>query len=614
MDLIVLFIIVSIVVFVVVNWNLLIPLQGAQNNEIVEYIKHVFRHDYDNNIFLQQYINKPIVTPIEETILDLNNNTEHKLEKYNLGPQIHNYGKWYNVTLTFYLEYGNNQYLSDLLDLLYEYKIHKAVFFIDKTYAKENPVKIMTIKYDGYLVRDWKVTGKYDNDYYPTIFDGIILQDKLILNKTKSDYDAASFLESATHYYDSSIIVFSPKIMLHKEVLEKLLRHNMKDTIFSDSNMTAVQNILNESMGKFYTSEITDPILIYLNFTKGNETKINPGYWTMNSIVEQYPNAVRFLPEKNAFLVTHSIVIGKNAQLSLINQKVLLLSAQNSQTPTATLIVSGGIVKTGNTTISSYDPFINGPDTNGFHPRSFLLVTNGGKMDVLNSKLSYLGYSLGGFENTTFKRAAINYYNSADVNILNSVLSHNFVSFYSRNTTDIRIVNNEIFDNINYGLDPHSYTRNIYVSGNHIYDNGLQGFICSLRCLNVTVTNNLVEHNGDGIGIHWLTNSSVIKDNIVRYNSKFGIFIEKSSFDNTVTNNTIISNKVGIGLLQNSTGNKVVQNILINNVLQPIKIDPDSQQNMVEDNPIYSLGNISGLPSAVKSLVSEILDIMIKND
>ena|GEM_PF-2369302 len=601
----ILFVIIAVVAFIVVIWNLILPLPGSQNKQFLGFLSDVFRHNYENNSAIQQYVDKPIVSPLKEQVASLVNDSSLKLEQYSLGPMIHSSPKLYNVTLTFYVEYGSNQYIQDLLDLLYKYHIPKAVFFLNNTYAKNDFFTVQRIQYDGYQVHDWKKIDEFDKDYPPTVFDNVPLSAQIILNQTKNDRDAVSFLDAATHYYDASIVAFTPKIMRHPALLESLLKHNGKDILFTDNNSVVGENVLSP---KVSLSEIgdsnSDPILRYLNVTSVKGIKIDSGNWTMMSLAMEYPNTVRFIPQKNAFLIMKYMTIGKDAELSMINQDVLLHSSHDPYNPPAILEVVGD-VKTMNTTITSYDPVLNAPDPDGYHFRPFILVRDGGKMDLFNSTLTNLGYSKGGFEDTRFSRAAIGYYNTTNVVIANSTLAHNYYGFYSAHTKNIMIVGNKVFSNTRYGLDPHTYTSNLFISHNHIYDNGNQGIICSLMCLNVTVTNNLVEHNVEGIGIHWLSNSSVIKDNIVRYNAKYGIFVQKKSFDNLVSNNIVIGNMRGIGLLDGSNQNNVTGNIVVDSILDQIKIDPDAQTNALVNNTEYSSQNPSVIPERIKLLMSE---------
>ena len=130
-----------------------------------------------------------------------------------------------------------------------------------------------------------------------------------------------------------------------------------------------------------------------------------------------------------------------------------------------------------------------------------------GKVDILNSTLTHLGYSIGGLSDTRFAYAAVGYYHSSNFTIANSTIAFNYYGFYSEGSKNFKIINNDVYGQTKYGLDPHSVSNNMFIASNHIHDNGNQGIICSMQCKNVTITNNVVDHNVEGIGLHGLTNS-----------------------------------------------------------------------------------------------------------
>ena len=59
-------------------------------------------------------------------------------------------------------------------------------------------------------------------------------------------------------------------------------------------------------------------------------------------------------------------------------------------------------------------------------------------------------------------------------------------------------------------------SKDLIIHSNRIFVNSKQGIICSFRYENVTIINNIVEHNIEGTGLPWLTNSSLIKNNTVK--------------------------------------------------------------------------------------------------
>lgn len=317
---------------------------------------------------------------------------------------------------------------------------------------------------------------------------------------------------------------------------------------------------------------------------------IHNGSWTMKSLHEKYPTVVELMAPASVddgYLAKETIVVDKGAELNITNDKVFLESfSEKYNIPSRIIIMGKGTIF--NSTITSWDPLLKAPDPNPYLPRSFILAKDGGKMNILNSTISNLGFSLGGINDIFSSIAGINYYNTSNFLVADSTIAYNFYGFYSDHATNFKITGNKIYGQTHYGLDPHTGSKDFIVDSNHISVNGGQGIICSFQCENVTITNNLVEHNVEGIGLHWLTNSSQVRDNVVRFNKNYGIFIKTDSFDNLVKNNTVIGNGEGIGLFEGSNNNSIISNIIAANYnkehKEPIHMDDDSQSNSVSGN------------------------------
>ena len=327
--------------------------------------------------------------------------------------------------------------------------------------------------------------------------------------------------------------------------------------------------------------------LSYYHSSKAGDLFLKDGNWTMESLQQEYPDAIEIISSENhdAFLVKKTIVIDRDANIKILNSDVLLQSFSNKDNKPSALITYGkaDIV---NSTIMSWDPQYNRPDPNPYHPRPFLVAKDGGIMDVESSTISYLGFSLGGALSTESALGALNYYDTSSFVVANSNLAHNFYGFYSHESSNFKIINNQVYDHIGYGLDPHTGSKDFVIDSNHIFANGKQGIICSFRCENVTISNNIVEFNIEGIGLHWLTNSSLIKDNTVKYNKENGIFLKDDSNGNLIEGNVVLGNGRGIGILENSDNNTVRSNTLVGNILaeEQVYVDDSSDSNLIYDN------------------------------
>jgi mannuronan 5-epimerase len=590
-DLIVPLIAVVVIVFALVAWNLILPLPSAKNADFLNYVKIVAEDEIDKNEYAKP-IDEYLSNGYQQVVTDV---LQLQKPSITVGPRsLESSDQDHYVTLTFYVEYGNHQQLPELIKLLRDHNVDKAVFFVDKSFEADRPFIIESIKHSGYKVLDWDMSKLYDESYAPSLFHGVVLSDRDLLSQSSKDYNAAAFLDVAVHYNHASVVAFTPKIMSHKLVLEKVISQNGLDLIFTDENLSTGPNAFDlDQIGSgdtTYGDQIVELVDIS-DSTTSSDLRIRHWNWTIEKLQKQYPSAITYLKDKNAYLLTEPLVIDKGAELHIFNAKVLLRTSTDKGTTPSFLEIRGkaSII---NSTVSSWDPALNGPDPNGYHPRPYITVKNGGTLDIHQSKITHLGYSIGGVSDTRYARSAVQYYNTSGFSITNSIIAFNYYGFYSAYTTDYKIIGNEVYGNTRYGLDPHTGSTDFIVDSNYVHDNGNQGIICSLQCENVTVTNNLVEYNVEGIGLHWLTNSSIVKDNIVRYNEKYGIFIQKQSFNNIVEDNIVVGNGAGVGLLEGSTDNIIRNNIVADNLRHDIYTEPDSTSNTFEGNAFsFEQGN-----------------------
>jgi parallel beta-helix repeat protein len=549
--------------FGIVIWNMYLPVSSTRNAEFLDYLDYSAKEAYDSNDFL-----KNSITPVA-TQLGLG----PAAPLPNVGPRVlYDSSAPSAVTLTFYVQYGNQENLLPLLDLLDNYNVTKAVFFMEDRYLQEHDFVAKRIEDQGYVIKTWDdLSGYKAPGYLPSVYRGVPLVENEILGQTGKDRDAMEFIRVALRHSDSSVMAFSPKIMAHKIVLEDVLKQGGKGIVFSD------QPALNTS-----TDDSQVPPLMLISEGNNSATRVNDGKWTMSLLSQKYPSTVIYDKQESAYLVTRPIIMGAKSTLEINGNRVLLLSSSQSNPHPSYLEIrgQGAIV---NSNVTSWDPARAKPEIDPYIPRPYIVV-RGGHVDVLNSTITHLGYSLGGLKDTRYAHAALEYYNARDFVIANSTIAFNYYGFYSEDSSNFRIVNNEVYGQTRYGLDPHTRSVNFVVDSNHVHDNGNQGIICSLWCDNVKITNNVVEYNVEGIGLHWLTNSSLIQANIVRYNEKYGVFIQKQSYDNTVENNTIIGNKYGIGILDGSSRNTIANNVVADNVLDRFRIDTNAVDNNLRDN------------------------------
>ena len=140
-----------------------------------------------------------------------------------------------------------------------------------------------------------------------------------------------------------------------------------------------------------------------------------------------------------------------------------------------------------------------------------------GKTNILNSEISYLGYSKSGTPRVRLLRWRRSL-------IQNNQIHHLWRAFYSSGVGGITFTKNVVHDNMEYGIDPHSGTHDMYITYNKVYNNN-HGIICSVACYNMHITNNELYNN-----------------------QRDGIFMDAGSHHSTIANNKIYNEYVAIQL------------------------------------------------------------------
>ena len=101
-----------------------------------------------------------------------------------------------------------------------------------------------------------------------------------------------------------------------------------------------------------------------------------------------------------------------------------------------------------------------------------------------------------------------------------------------------------VHDSIEYGIDPHSGTHDMYITYNKVYNNN-HGIICSVNVYNMHITNNeLYNNKRDGIFMDAGSHHSTIANNII-HDEEVAIQLPSLSYSE-VYGNTITNSKYGI--------------------------------------------------------------------
>ena len=204
----------------------------------------------------------------------------------------------------------------------------------------------------------------------------------------------------------------------------------------------------------------------------------------------------------------------------------------------------------------------NAPDNDQTHRRPFVSYHQGGRLDVIDSEMCYLG--------TDASRAyGVSWGANTGGQALRSVFHNNLFGAYTSRAVNVTFQDSVFRNNARYGLDPHTDSRGLTVIGNEAYGNNTHGIIFSKGVIDSVVANNHSHDNGaNGIMMDELSNNNVIQNNIVERNHGGGIVLQGSS-NVQVINNVVAGNTLGVRVNGNelgiAVGNHVAGNQLSGN-------------------------------------------------
>lgn len=273
------------------------------------------------------------------------------------------------------------------------------------------------------------------------------------------------------------------------------------------------------------------------------------------------------------WILRANLILRNGAQLDLhstdnggdVNELRLLSNPGNFiyiQPNYGTLDVNGPL-------ITSWDETIGGPDTNLIDGRAHLKalsflddsgVARESTVNIDNAEIAFLGYSAGESYGLALrvraKRDETFIFDQVDAfgKLTNSYVHDNYMGFYSWGAFGVTISNNEVANNISYGIDPHDNSDQILIKDNNVHDNGNHGIICSQHCDHLTITGNTVVRNRHGIMLHRSVSDTLIANNDVRDNRDAGIALFES-FDNVIRDNIVTGNRNGLRLSVGSHDN-----------------------------------------------------------
>lgn len=248
--------------------------------------------------------------------------------------------------------------------------------------------------------------------------------------------------------------------------------------------------------------------------------------------------------------------------------------------------------------VTSWDTAKNDYDREMQDGRSYILVKDGSRMDILDSDLGYLGYPRALSPETSpygvSWRMSTGKLGSTLLtgDIERSKFHNNYFGAYTFGATGMTWRENEFFNNVRYGLDPHDDSNGFLVENNVFHDNGSHGLIFSKRCVENVIRNNISYGNKlHGIMLHQNSNNNLIEGNKL-YDNNDGIAIWDSSY-NIIRNNQITNNKRGVRTNDVSIHNLVEKNNISGNSQYGIYTYEKSDENIFRNNTLHD--NLVGL-------------------
>ena len=261
----------------------------------------------------------------------------------------------------------------------------------------------------------------------------------------------------------------------------------------------------------------------------------------------------------------------------------------------------GGEINLNSTKVTSWDENVGTFDTafDDGSGRAFILakkVTEDeeSRMDLTDSEIGYLGY----FFNESYGLAwrvskGTTLGEGVTGTVIGNRIHHNYYGAYTWGAGDMVWKGNEFFQNILYGLDPHTESRNFIVEDNSFHDNGSHGLIFARNCVFNTIRRNVSYNNGGhGIMLHESSNNNIIEDNVV-YGNTDGIAIYQSS-DNRIARNIVRDNVTGLRVYGRnslvSSNNIFEENQVFDNSENGVFLHDGAEANIFTNNGIYNNG------------------------
>lgn len=312
------------------------------------------------------------------------------------------------------------------------------------------------------------------------------------------------------------------------------------------------------------------------------------------------------------WLLRSNLRIAEGVTLIIDQEQVSWLKLASSSKGFVSLNAYNGGILMKNTKITSWDEEKNAPDLEYADGRAYVSVRANGRMDVLDSEIAYLGYPrsteiaqgkrVGGVYGLAWKipNGTFGQYLLTG-NVIGNRIHDNYFGIYTFGTTGMIIRGNELYGNVQYGIDPHDDSNNLLIENNFIHDNGNHGIIVSKRVVYSMIRNNRsVDNRLHGIMLDRQSDYNLVEGNTVSGNVN-GLALY-DSHHNLIQNNAFSENRYGIRANALSSENRFQDNI-VRDSEKGVFLYGGATKNIVIDNRIASNAQGVSLKEASENII-----------
>ncbi len=281
------------------------------------------------------------------------------------------------------------------------------------------------------------------------------------------------------------------------------------------------------------------------------------------------------------WLLNVDLEIGPGASLDVTAPAVRRLALSSAPGRFVAIRVHGGKLAVTGSCVTSWNVAQRQADTAYADGRSFILARDGATMTIDHAEVRYLGYADVEDYGLAWRTAG------TTGRVADSIISNLYFGVYGYEIGGLVVTGNEVYDNIVYGIDPHTGSHNMTITHNVVHDNGKHGIILAEDCVDSVISDNIVYANlQHGIVLYQRSDRNVVAGNDSFDNGAQGINVNQAA-TNTIRDNRVYGNgESGIGIGNDSHGNAVEGNDLRSNQQDGLRLVTRSADTTVRNNII----------------------------